>query len=97
MRIEVVHELPQEMMPKAVNYVAPSEQTIFAGAMDMAAQAVGGGPTPEDMRAASAAAGGSATATVVRDKTDPYATVGRNDPCPCGSGKKFKKCHGATQ
>ncbi len=24
-----------------------------------------------------------------------YAGVGRNDPCPCGSGKKFKKCHGA--
>jgi len=23
------------------------------------------------------------------------AKVGRNDPCPCGSGKKFKKCHGA--
>ena len=22
--------------------------------------------------------------------------VGRNDPCPCGSGKKYKKCHGAT-
>lgn len=22
--------------------------------------------------------------------------VGRNDPCPCGSGKKFKRCHGAT-
>ncbi len=22
--------------------------------------------------------------------------VGRNDPCPCGSGKKFKKCHGVT-
>jgi SWIM/SEC-C metal-binding protein len=21
-------------------------------------------------------------------------TPGRNDPCPCGSGKKFKKCHG---
>jgi len=21
--------------------------------------------------------------------------VGRNDPCPCRSGKKFKKCHGA--
>jgi uncharacterized protein YecA (UPF0149 family) len=21
--------------------------------------------------------------------------VGRNDPCPCGSEKKFKKCHGA--
>jgi len=23
------------------------------------------------------------------------ARVGRNDPCPCGSGKKFKRCHGA--
>jgi uncharacterized protein YecA (UPF0149 family) len=22
--------------------------------------------------------------------------IGRNDVCPCGSGKKFKKCHGAT-
>jgi preprotein translocase subunit SecA len=20
--------------------------------------------------------------------------IGRNDPCPCGSGKKYKKCHG---
>ncbi len=25
----------------------------------------------------------------------PSAPVGRNDPCPCGSGKKYKKCHGA--
>jgi preprotein translocase subunit SecA len=31
--------------------------------------------------------------TVVR--TTPK--VGRNDPCPCGSGKKYKKCHGATE
>jgi preprotein translocase subunit SecA len=23
-----------------------------------------------------------------------FEKVGRNDPCPCGSGKKFKKCHG---
>lgn len=23
-----------------------------------------------------------------------YPAVGRNDPCPCGSGKKYKKCHG---
>ncbi|WP_409525299.1 preprotein translocase subunit SecA [Nitrincola sp. MINF-07-Sa-05] len=32
------------------------------------------------------------------DKQDPYVRdmpkVGRNDPCPCGSGKKFKQCHG---
>lgn len=25
---------------------------------------------------------------------NPYAGIGRNDPCPCGSGKKFKKCCG---
>jgi preprotein translocase subunit SecA len=24
------------------------------------------------------------------------AKVGRNDPCPCGSGKKYKKCHGVA-
>jgi preprotein translocase subunit SecA len=23
--------------------------------------------------------------------------IGRNDPCPCGSGKKYKKCHGLNQ
>jgi len=31
--------------------------------------------------------------TTVKRKT---AKVGRNDPCPCGSGKKYKKCHGAA-
>jgi preprotein translocase subunit SecA len=25
-----------------------------------------------------------------------WSNVGRNDPCPCGSGKKFKKCHGSN-
>ncbi len=30
--------------------------------------------------------------TVVRDQPK----VGRNEPCPCGSGKKYKKCHGAS-
>ncbi|WP_028916441.1 preprotein translocase subunit SecA [Pseudoxanthomonas sp. J35] len=34
--------------------------------------------------------GAAAPGTVVRDA----AKVGRNDPCPCGSGKKFKHCHG---
>ncbi|HAD38824.1 MAG TPA: hypothetical protein DCF88_01720, partial [Plesiomonas shigelloides] len=23
--------------------------------------------------------------------------VGRNEPCPCGSGKKYKQCHGVLQ
>jgi preprotein translocase subunit SecA len=31
------------------------------------------------------------------DDPDPYVNVGRNDPCPCGSGKKFKNCHGANR
>jgi preprotein translocase subunit SecA len=35
----------------------------------------------------------SDTGTVVTRKRE-VAKVGRNDPCPCGSGKKFKKCHG---
>ena len=26
---------------------------------------------------------------------NPLRKVGRNDPCHCGSGRKFKKCHGA--
>lgn len=26
-----------------------------------------------------------------------FAKVGRNDPCPCGSGLKYKKCHGKNQ
>jgi HEAT repeat protein len=29
-----------------------------------------------------------------RDETDSWGKVGRNDPCPCGSGKKYKRCHG---
>jgi preprotein translocase subunit SecA len=36
--------------------------------------------------------GGSSPQQVVRGG----AKVGRNDPCPCGSGKKYKKCHGAA-
>jgi preprotein translocase subunit SecA len=32
---------------------------------------------------------------VVRQVRRDEPKVGRNDPCPCGSGKKYKKCHGA--
>jgi preprotein translocase subunit SecA len=32
-----------------------------------------------------------------KTESDPkFDKVGRNDPCPCGSGKKYKKCHGAN-
>ena len=42
-------------------------------------------------RAAVAAAGAEPQGTFVRSERK----VGRNEPCPCGSGKKFKHCHGA--
>ncbi len=40
------------------------------------------------VQAAGAAAGGLA------DLANTWGQVGRNEPCPCGSGKKFKHCHG---
>jgi hypothetical protein len=33
-----------------------------------------------------------ATARSATPRQNPYKGVGRNDPCPCGSGKKYKKC-----
>ena len=32
---------------------------------------------------------------MLEDATSRFLRAGRNDPCPCGSGKKFKKCHGS--
>ena len=45
---------------------------------------------PQAARAATARA--EPVETVVKDEHD---NIGRNDPCWCGSGKKYKKCHGA--
>jgi preprotein translocase subunit SecA len=33
---------------------------------------------------------------VEQRRVDDTERLGRNDPCWCGSGKKFKKCHGAA-
>jgi preprotein translocase subunit SecA len=41
-----------------------------------------------------AASSGDGVATSVDEADDPYANVGRNELCPCGSGRKFKRCHG---
>jgi preprotein translocase subunit SecA len=38
---------------------------------------------------------GSGEAQQVQQVVRGQEKVGRNDPCPCGSGKKYKKCHGA--
>jgi len=42
---------------------------------------------------------GSVAPASDRDPQDPksWGTVGRNEPCPCGSGKKYKHCHGALE
>ena len=41
-------------------------------------------------------AGGGKSETVKKPIVNKTAKVGRNDPCPCGSGKKYKKCCGAN-
>lgn len=45
---------------------------------------------------APAEATGSALENMLKEELDPalFAHVGRNDPCPCGSGRRFKDCHG---
>ncbi|MDM8162701.1 preprotein translocase subunit SecA [Collinsella intestinalis] len=57
-----------------------------------AAQAAGaaGGAAPQP-------AAGPVRPYVKAESGDPYANVGRNDPCPCRSGKKFKNCHGRNR
>ncbi len=68
-----------EAQPSALEGVAVA--TGGAGAVDVAA-AEAAGPSN----------GGEVVETVVKDEHD---KLGRNDPCWCGSGKKYKKCHGA--
>ena len=51
-------------------------------------------PAGAAVAAGASAAGGEAAATM-KTITRDTPRVGRNDPCPCGSGKKYKKCHGA--
>ena len=41
------------------------------------------------------AGGGAETPIVIKPIVREADKVGRNDPCPCGSGKKYKKCCGA--
>jgi preprotein translocase subunit SecA len=50
--------------------------------------------TEEVARKAAAAAAGRRPETVVETVKRDEPKVGRNDPCPCGSGKKYKQCHG---
>jgi preprotein translocase subunit SecA len=77
-------------------------QTSFTGAAmaagDLGAPDEGGlADTPPPNVTAGGRRGGSTSSTggaAVQQRVV-YDKVGRNDPCPCGSGKKYKKCHGA--
>ncbi len=51
-------------------------------------------PEPEEVAAAQQEAQAPAQQEALPQEEDPFAHVGRNDPCPCGSGKKFTDCHG---
>ncbi|MGI6319057.1 MAG: preprotein translocase subunit SecA [Dethiobacteria bacterium] len=51
----------------------------------------------ENAGAMNEAKGTAKEAAVVKKKPVTVKKVGRNDPCPCGSGKKYKKCCGAVE
>jgi preprotein translocase subunit SecA len=79
---------------------AASSSTAGAGRVTYS-----GGGAPQGAMAIAAAAGGAVDdvaaaeeplpAHVEQRRVDPGDQIGRNDPCWCGSGKKYKKCHGA--
>jgi preprotein translocase subunit SecA len=92
---ELVAEDAQELQEIQAEQAAESRQMSYeheslAGA-DAIAQAMGQGGG-----AAAALYGEGEPPPVVAQRVlDEHDKIGRNDPCWCGSGKKFKKCHGA--
>jgi preprotein translocase subunit SecA len=87
--IEVQREEPEELQhqqaPQALSY----EHETAAGADAIAAAGAGAG-------AATALAEPPTRPLPVQETVvNEHRDIGRNDPCWCGSGKKFKKCHGA--
>jgi preprotein translocase subunit SecA len=66
------------------------EHESLAGADAIAAAGLSG----DGMAVSTGLGGGGAVATQQRVTTE-RDKIGRNDPCWCGSGKKYKKCHGA--
>ncbi len=77
--LETAPRAPRQMVAQH------AEAEAFGGAPAPGGEA----PAPEARPAAAARPAGTPHAAPVR--TGPR--VGRNDPCPCGSGKKYKKCH----
>jgi uncharacterized protein YecA (UPF0149 family) len=80
---------PEAQQPAELGYsYADDPIQGFAGAVDEdgAAVAVTAGPDPN---------GGDPVPVVEQRIASEWDRVGRNDQCPCGSGKKYKRCHGA--
>jgi preprotein translocase subunit SecA len=104
--VEAVHAALPEPMEDAASLPAPEHaHDAVDGAMEPLRAAGGGlahGMTPAVGSAALArqrvGAGGAAPARSRSENRSPYVRggrkIGRNEPCPCGSGKKFKQCHG---
>ena len=70
----------------------------LAGADAIAAAGAGAGIVASERGTGAVTAGtigGGATAVATQRVVADRDKIGRNDPCWCGSGKKFKKCHGA--
>jgi len=78
--------------PLILNDPSASElPSVVGGSRARAAQASPFGP-PRAQQPPRVGGDDATPRTVRRDEPK----VGRNDPCPCGSGKKYKKCHGAA-
>jgi preprotein translocase subunit SecA len=87
-----------------VHYSSPDDGGNAGGAASIAAAARAGDPGAQPQRPASAAGGrnsaGAAARTATATQTNTpvvkseWDKTPRNAPCPCGSGKKFKQCHG---
>ncbi len=95
LKVQLVFDEPRPTPLPPVTVSAPAPATRF-DEMGMAAEptVVGAGAVRSLDAVAPAAVTGAGTPKAA-EQVASGTTVGRNDPCPCGSGKKYKKCHGA--
>jgi len=90
---EELQHLQEAQAAEAAGLAYEHDQIAGSQAIGAAALADGGG-NGASVTAGGLFAGGGSVATATR--TVPQRDkIGRNDPCWCGSGKKFKKCHGS--
>jgi preprotein translocase subunit SecA len=100
MRIEIVAAPPPDQQPAPLPVMEAHKMDPTTGEDEMALAMAGAETLAR--HGIGPAAGGAAPAAArnaeapARNPKDPtsWGKVGRNEPCPCGSGKKFKHCHG---